>query len=251
MTDTPDFYIGQLRAIRGRIESQVDRGGSLHFEIANSLNHIRQALITSSLAVISQSVSKFTNPARSSKGDPPYPTNASSALLLCDQMLAMLQQQHAQPNTQNLAINRITPESRTVFIVHGHDEANLMRLRNLLKDRVGLSPVILMDEPSSGRTIIEKFERSANEAAFCFVLMTPDDQVKTDQGDATQARPNVIFELGWFYGRLGRSRVCILCQRGTSIHSDLSGIVRIEFIEKVEEAIPGIEMELRQAQLIS
>ncbi len=138
-----------------------------------------------------------------------------------------------------------------MFVVHGHDEANLLRLRTLLKERFDLKPVILMEEPSSGQTIIEKFERAANEAAFCLVLMTPDDQVRFQQGEETQARPNVIFELGWFYGRLGRSRVCILSKRGTSIHSDLSGIVRIEFIENVEEAISGLERELHQAGLTS
>ena len=110
--------------------------------------------------------------------------------------------------------------------------------------------MILINEPSSGQTIIEKFERAAGNAAYCLVLMTPDDQVNTPDCDAIQARPNVIFELGWFYGRLGRSRVCILCKRGTSIHSDLSGIVRIEFIENVDEVISPLEKELRQARLI-
>jgi predicted nucleotide-binding protein len=81
--------------------------------------------------------------------------------------------------------------------------------------------------------------------------MTPDDQVFSRSGEAQQARPNVIFELGWFYGRLGRSRVCILSKRGTAIHSDLSGIVRVEFIENIQEAIAGIEGELRRAGLIN
>jgi predicted nucleotide-binding protein len=96
--------------------------------------------------------------------------------------------------------------------VHGHDEVNLLKLRALIKDRFGLTPVILMEEASSGQTIIEKFERVASEAAFCLVLITPDDQVSSLQGEATQARPNAIFELGWFYGRLGRARVCILAK---------------------------------------
>jgi predicted nucleotide-binding protein len=70
-------------------------------------------------------------------------------------------------------------------------------------------------------------------------------------GGVAQARPNAIFELGWFYGRLGRSRVCNLVKRGTSIQSDLAGIVSIEFIEKVDETVPALEKELRQAGLIS
>lgn len=196
------------------------------------------------------SIEQFTKSVKSSSGEPPYPGNSASALVVCDQLLEMLQAKTVPKNSPTNRISRITPESRTVFIVHGHDEANLLRLRTLIKERFSLTPVILMEEPSSGQTIIEKFERTANEAAFCLVLMTPDDQVSSRQGEETQARPNVIFELGWFYGRLGRPRVCILAKRGTSIHSDLSGIVRIEFIENVEETVPGLERELRHAGLV-
>ncbi len=253
MITDPKILAGQVRAIQTRIRDTVREDENIHFEIANSLNKLRAEIVISSpiVALRYPHAQRVISPIKSSNGDPPYPANASAALVLCDLLLAVLEPA-ASNNTsgQSAPINRITPESRTVFIVHGHDEANLLRLRTLLTDRFGLHPVILMDEPSSGQTVIEKFERTANEAAFCFVLMTPDDQVKTQKGEVTQARPNVIFELGWFYGRLGRSRVCILCKRATAIHSDLSGIVHIEFIENVEEAIPSIEKELRQAKLI-
>jgi len=59
-----------------------------------------------------------------------------------------------------------------------------------------------------------------------------------------QARPNVIFELGWFYGRLSRERVCILFKEGTKIHSDLDGISRIQFQDSVLEKAVEIEREL-------
>lgn len=66
----------------------------------------------------------------------------------------------------------------------------------------------------------------------------------------SQARPNVIFELGWFYGRLGRSRVCILFQEGSKLHSDLDGVLRIQFRESVEEKLGEIEKELKAAGLL-
>lgn len=107
---------------------------------------------------------------KSSSGNPPYPANATAAFLFCDQLLAML-----QPNVsaQRSSVNRITPESRAVFIVHGHDEVNLMRLRTLVRERFGLTPVILMEEPSSGQTIIEKFARPTmlHSALFSSLLM--------------------------------------------------------------------------------
>ena len=62
--------------------------------------------------------------------------------------------------------------------------------------------------------------------------------------------PNVIFEMGWFYGRLGRKRISILFKRGTKIHSDLEGVSKIEFIESVEETLGRIERELQAAGLV-
>lgn len=65
-----------------------------------------------------------------------------------------------------------------------------------------------------------------------------------------QARPNVIFELGWFYGRLGREKVCILFKKGTKMHSDLDGISRIEFNNLInEKVIEDIRKELKEAGL--
>ncbi len=142
------------------------------------------------------------------------------------------------------------PATGAVFIVHGHDELNLLRLKELIRDRWKLEPIVLASKPGKGRTIIEKFEEEAQRAAFAFVLLTPDDVVETDSGSYAQARPNVVFELGWFYGRLGRSRVCILFKEGTQIHSDLDGISRVQFEESVEEVVDQIERELVEANVL-
>ena len=141
-------------------------------------------------------------------------------------------------------------DSRVVFVVHGHDEGNMLRLEKLIRDRWGLETIILKFEPGKGRTLIEKFEEEADRARFAVVLITPDDLIETQDGVYTQARPNVVFELGWFYGRIGRQRVCILSKSGTKLHSDLDGINRVDFDESVEEAILGIETELSSAGLI-
>jgi predicted nucleotide-binding protein len=75
--------------------------------------------------------------------------------------------------------------------------------------------------------------------------------VSTESGEYTQARPNVVFELGWFYGRLGRNRVAMLLKEGTRIHSDLDGVSRIEFIRYVDEKLAAIESELGAAGVLS
>ena len=143
-----------------------------------------------------------------------------------------------------------TPATGSVFIVHGHDELNLLRLKELIRDRWRLEPIVLAAKPGKGRTIIEKFEDEAQRVAFAFVLLTPDDVVATESGSYAQPRPNVVFELGWFYGRLGRNRVCILFKAGTQIHSDLDGISRVQFAESVEEVVDQIERELIEASVL-
>lgn len=135
-------------------------------------------------------------------------------------------------------------KENVIFIVHGHDEPNLYRLKELLKDRYSLTPIVLSSQSGSGRTIIEKFEEEAQKAAFAFVLLTPDDIIRKSDREYGQARPNVTFELGWFYGKLGRKKVCILFKKGTEIHSDLNGVSRIEFTETVNEKVEEIEGEL-------
>jgi hypothetical protein len=62
-----------------------------------------------------------------------------------------------------------------VFIVHGHDGQAKAEVQ-LFLTKAGLRPVVLHDQPNSGRTIIEKFEAHAAAAGFAVVLLTPDDE---------------------------------------------------------------------------
>ena len=77
-----------------------------------------------------------------------------------------------------------------------------------------------------------------------FALFTKDDWVRKGKTTYLQARPNVMFELGWFYGKLGRDHVTILLQKGTKIPSDLDGIYRIEFEGNVLDQAVKIRKEL-------
>lgn len=140
--------------------------------------------------------------------------------------------------------------SNKIFIIHGRDELNLLRLKELLRDRWHLDPIVLVAQAGKGRTIIEKFEQEAQQAVFALALFTPDDVVTLADADYAQARPNAIFELGWFFGRLRRERVCMLIKKGTRIHSDLDGISRIDFEDSVLERVGEIERELVAAQVL-
>ena len=84
---------------------------------------------------------------------------------------------------------------------------------------------------------------------YAFAILTPDDVVMGDDG-YRQSRPNVFFELGWFYGQIGRENVCILFKKGTKIHSDLDGISLVQFDRDIPDKILEVESELKEANLI-
>ena len=112
-----------------------------------------------------------------------------------------------------------------VFVVHGRDEGTKDTVARVLKD-LELDPIVLHEQPNEGRTIIEKFERYA-QVGFAVVLLTPDDKCNS----SFRARQNVIFELGYFIGKLGRSRTCALFREGVEIPSDYDGVLYIEMDE--------------------
>ena len=68
-------------------------------------------------------------------------------------------------------------DPKKVFIIHGHDDGNTLRLKELLSDRFDLTPVVLRYQPGKGRTIIEKFEDEARLCGFAFAIITPDGSV--------------------------------------------------------------------------
>ena len=119
-------------------------------------------------------------------------------------------------------------DANKVFVVHGRDESSREMVARLL-EKLDLEPVILQEQPSKGRTIIEKFENHSN-VGFAVVLLTPDDVGSLrDRPDDVKprARQNVVFELGYFAAALGRERVCALVKGDVERPSDYDGVAYI------------------------
>jgi len=124
--------------------------------------------------------------------------------------------------------------SDRIFIVHGHDDAMKQAVSRTI-EKLGLNPIILHEQPNKGsNSIIEKFTKYAN-VSFAIVLLSPDDLAYSkgeSPGQAkSRARQNVILELGFFLGRLGRERVLSLYreEKNFEMPSDYSGVLFVPF----------------------
>lgn len=121
---------------------------------------------------------------------------------------------------------------RKVFLVHGHDDGAKEHAARFL-EKLQLEAIVLHEQPSSGQTIIEKVERYS-DVAFAVILLTPDDQGHEKGGGGAsrpRARQNVILELGFFMGKLGRSHVAALVKGDLERPSDYDGVVYISMDE--------------------
>jgi CheY-like chemotaxis protein len=135
------------------------------------------------------------------------------------------------------------------FIVHGHDEALLLEMKDYLQNVLHWpEPVVLRDQLSCGKTIIEKFEQTAGLVDWVFVLLSPDDRAfsRVSNDELRRARQNVIFELGFFYGLLGRheGRVIALRKGDVEIPSDIHGVIWIDVSKGIRSAGEDLRKEL-------
>ena len=144
----------------------------------------------------------------------------------------------------------ITVNLPSCFIVHGHDQESVDALRNFIVNKLQFpNPILLKDAKTAGKTIIESLESYGNQIDIVFVLLTPDDKFcSPDDSEEIKnhARQNVIFELGLFYGYLGRlsGRVILLHKGLIDIPSDISGIVYIDITDGIEATEERIRTEL-------
>jgi len=159
-------------------------------------------------------------------------------------------------NAQNLLERIARSLVPRIFIVHGHDDAARLEVVDFLKT-MRLNPVVLREQPEGGRTIIEKFEDYSN-VNYAVVLLTPDDVGGLPAENLQpRARQNVILELGFFLGALGRDRVAILHKESKGkieFPSDYSGILfipmdpagnwRIKLAQEMKEV--GIRVDLNK-----
>jgi len=175
--------------------------------------------------------------------------NAAARGTLIDWMVAATSPSYAPRVTQAPAVApkpvpKAAPAAALrrvrVFVVHGHDHGPRDAVA-LLLGKLGFEPVILEDQPNKGRTIIEKFV-DYSDVKYAVVLMSPDGRSPVRATIAAEqernaevlhipgrARQNVILELGFFIGKLGRDHVAAVVVGDVEVPSDVDGVLYIKF----------------------
>jgi predicted nucleotide-binding protein len=135
-----------------------------------------------------------------------------------------------------------------VLLIHGHAEDRI-ELQTWLQHEKLADPIVMGQQFTAGQTLPEKFEILASEADAAIALATPDDlasRVGKVDTKRTRARQNVWVEVGWFWGRLGRSRVLLLVRGDIEVPSDLDGIEYHSYQQSVLEVAPKVQRFLAQ-----
>lgn len=152
----------------------------------------------------------------------------ASSLALIRQAISSLEEQLAE-NAAVAPTNHASPPpmlraSRKVFVVHGRDNETKSDVARFLS-KIGLEEIILHERPNCGRHLLTKFQEESEGASFAVVLMTPDDEGGIiGQSAQKRARQNVVFELGFFIGKLGPARVAALVKGDLEKPSDFDGV---------------------------
>lgn len=165
--------------------------------------------------------------------EPYYQSGLNRAGAMLESMIEEIEEYWPDEEIESAPIEIESASEQTastgVFVVHGRDEGT----RNtvvLFLERQDLEPIVLMEQPNEGRTIIEKFEDYA-DVGFAVILCTPDDVGKLNTDDdelRPRPRQNVVLEWGFFIGKLGRDRVCALVKDDVEIPSDNDGVLYVQ-----------------------
>jgi len=221
------FFITDKRLVETVVKAEDAQTNTRLESIADAINpHFRDV---AEIMGIKQAMFTFAGEAK--KGDFSYDRARDIALELIKKHYCLIEDGEGLKPTSVLEKEL----SREIFVVHGHDEAAKESVARVL-EKLGLKPIILSEQPNLGLTLLEKFVSSSN-VTFAIVILMPDDKggAKSVSFDKQKfrARQNVIFELGYFFGKLDRKRVFTLFggKEDFEFLSDIEGIAYTKYDE--------------------
>ena len=145
-----------------------------------------------------------------------------------DYIFALNAQLSATESKESKKTNRI-------FISHGSSK-DWMKIQNYIEKDLGIDTLELAQEPNKGRTVLQKLNEESEKCSYSVVIMTGDDIISDGE---IRTRENVMHEIGFFQGKYGLEKVCLLYEEGTNIPSNIHGLVYIPFPKNVMEATFG------------
>jgi len=155
-----------------------------------------------------------------------------------------------EEKTEAVSDNSQQIHQQKAFIVFGKDELNSLRLEKVLRGLGNINLELLNSNVSKDEHLVEKLEREARWDSCALFLFTPEDFTKKTGSKAPLAKPEFIFSLGWFCGKFGFERVCILAKKGAKLPSGLADLTCIEFEYSVSDAETEIAQKLKELGMI-
>lgn len=223
-----------LFGLKDSIYGAVRSSKNSHYNIGESLNYLRKQIIyeldDESRGLSEKTIQPIDFRIPKKNDTAIWTVNSEEARRLYNQLEPLVKPSTVKQATKTKSkISDTEDFGNKVFIVHGHDEAARESVARFV-EKLGLIPVILHEQANSGKTIIEKLEEYSN-VKFSIVILTPDDEGrKAGENElSTRARQNVVLELGYFIGLLGRNNVCALHKGSVEIPSDYMGVVFVPF----------------------
>jgi predicted nucleotide-binding protein len=159
-------------------------------------------------------------------------------------------QTKTEPQNTSTSDNSQQIHQQKTFIVFGKDELNSLRLEKVLRGLGNMNLELLNSNVTKEECLAEKLEREARWDSCALFLFTPEDFTKKIGSKVSLAKPEFIFSLGWFCGKFGYDRVCILAKKGAQLPSGLADLTCIEFEYSVSDAGSEIKLKLKELGMI-
>ncbi|THF84853.1 DNA-binding protein [Deinococcus sp. KSM4-11] len=145
-------------------------------------------------------------------------------------------------SSKNSRGSRLSPRPRRVFLSHGRDAA-WREIQEFVERTLEIPTLELAQEANRGRTIFQKLIDESDNCGYAVIVMTGDDFTLDEQ---VRARENVIHEIGYFQGKYGADRVCLLHENEVNIPTNIQGVVYIPFPKNgIAAALGGLTRELK------
>ncbi|HZD48104.1 MAG TPA: nucleotide-binding protein, partial [Silvibacterium sp.] len=122
----------------------------------------------------------------------------------------------------------------SVFIGSSTEGLDIAREVELQLQRDAETTIWKDDVFKPGSGVLETLMNLVEQFDFAVMVLSPDDLLESRGQSVPSPRDNVVFELGLFMGRLGRSRVFVLHEQNAvlKLPSDLAGITLLTYRER-------------------